>query len=60
MYRPFLGKQIVDLTRLKSQEVKDRQSLRFCGQPDILRNDRPVVAPQSGVATLIEYPYPSP
>ena len=37
-----------------------RQSLRFCGQPDMLRHDRPVVPPQSGVASLLEYPSPSP
>lgn len=31
---------------LKFQEFRDRQSLRFCGQSDVLCNDRPVVAHQ--------------
>jgi len=44
IYSPFLGKRNDNLTGLKFQELKDRQFLRFCGQSDVLCNDRPVIA----------------
>ncbi|MBL8076266.1 MAG: hypothetical protein JNL29_18025 [Nitrospira sp.] len=44
IYRPFWGKRIANLTGLKFQELKDRQSLRFCEESDILCNNRSVIA----------------
>lgn len=43
-YSPFGAKRIANLTGLKLQELKDRQSLRFCGELDVLGNDRSVSA----------------
>lgn len=44
IYRPFWGKQIAYLTGFKLQELKGRQSLRFCGESDVTCNNRPVIA----------------
>ena len=38
-----LGKRIANLTGLNFQELKDRQSLRFCGESDVLCNSRSVI-----------------
>jgi hypothetical protein len=48
IYRPFWEKRIANLTELKFQELKDRQSLRFCGESDILGNNRSVIAHPAG------------
>ena len=42
--RPFWAKRIANLTGLKFYELTDRQSLRFYGEPDVLCNNRSVIA----------------
>lgn len=44
IYRPFWGKRIANLTGLKFQELRDRHSLRLCGESVVLCNNWSVIA----------------
>ena len=50
IYWPFWGKRIANLTGLKFQELRDRDSLRLCGESVVLCNNRSVIARYSSLA----------